>query len=511
MVTYPDWFGGAATPGLDPLEPGYNQSLVRRISGPKKVISQAAGRLRGIPGKYWAYGAIGAAGVAVGASLFSGFDDSYNTIEGLPHAGASGSMRSFFTDFGSGYRGLPNSLMGQRIDPSLLWYRENIWNVGSARKEAELQIEANEQAHQGTLGEFAPSDFDQNIGTVIGLNRRNAALRSIRLNQFAINVEDADTIVLRRKGAWGWAKSALGIGDIQIRLAGIDAPEVVHAGGGDPLEDIRIWQNQPGGEAAAEFLTKLTANQDNMSLIVDPTRKTYGRYLGVLAGESGQNINLQLLEAGAVSALPFGPTEWDILNRRSAAGAEAGARESGIGLWQYARYQAIHEANQAIGRDITYNLLTRMDKMSRNLSLGAYGSFLADFGGQVGQISDYERAMARRMGKALRKTHGPPPAGGNRFSGFDDAYNTIEGMAEVGIADYARKLNTDFGSGFDITKQIAKQLGLSWEKMIQSRGFRKSLLEAKQVKFLGEGAAAEAFLVEGSYKGKKFRFVEKQM
>jgi len=402
----------------------------------------------------------------------------------------------------------PTRLMGQRIDPSLLWYRKNIWDVGPARKEAELELEAKQEAHQATLGEFAQSDFEQNIGTVVGLNRKNQALRAIRLNQFAVNAEDADTLILRKKGAWGWMQSASGIGDIQVRLAGIDAPEVT-SHSGDPLEDIRIWQNQPGGDAATEFLRRLTASPGDMSLVIDPTRKTYGRYLGVLAGSGGENVNLQLLEAGAVTALPFGPAEEDILNRRTAAASETVAREQGAGLWQYPRYQAMHIASKAIGRDITHNVMTQMDKMSRNLNLGAYGSFLADFGDQVGQLSPYEQAMAKRFGESLRKSHGPSPTGGNKFSGWDDAYNTIEGMAEVGLAAYARKLNTDFGSGFDVTKQIAKQLGLAWETMIRSPEFKGSLLKSKRLKTLGKGAFGRAILKETEFQGHKFQFVEK--
>jgi tRNA A-37 threonylcarbamoyl transferase component Bud32 len=36
----------------------------------------------------------------------------------------------------------------------------------------------------------------------------------------------------------------------------------------------------------------------------------------------------------------------------------------------------------------------------------------------------------------------------NRFSGFDDVWNTIEGLSEKGVASRLRKLFTDFGSGY---------------------------------------------------------------
>jgi hypothetical protein len=39
-------------------------------------------------------------------SWFSGKDDAYNSIEGLPHGGTAQRMRRFHTDFGSGYRGI---------------------------------------------------------------------------------------------------------------------------------------------------------------------------------------------------------------------------------------------------------------------------------------------------------------------------------------------------------------------------------------------------------------------
>lgn len=52
-----------------------------------------------------AAGFVASSPIAFGSYLFSGKDDAYNSIEGLPHKGMAGASRRQRTDFGSGYQG----------------------------------------------------------------------------------------------------------------------------------------------------------------------------------------------------------------------------------------------------------------------------------------------------------------------------------------------------------------------------------------------------------------------
>ena len=45
---------------------------------------------------------------------------------------------------------------------------------------------------------------------------------------------------------------------------------------------------------------------------------------------------------------------------------------------------------------------------------------------------------------------------GNRFSGRDDSYNTIEGLGHKGIAPNTRHTLTDFGSGWDMLRGLVR-------------------------------------------------------
>lgn len=410
---------------------------------------------------------------------------------------------------------LPRTIMDQPIDPRILEFREKVWDVRAERAALERELRAKEKEQVSSLGSFEQSDFiERNIRAIKGLNYKNSQMMAVNLQNFNINVEDADTILLKRKGFWNRL-----LGDeIQVRLAGLDAPEVA-GHGSDPLESVRIWQEQPGGTKATAFLENLIREKgDSLGLVVSTGRKTYGRYLGALhAGR--ENVNLELLEAGMTTALPFGPQEWDVLNRNVAEQVEKEAFQSRRGIWHMKRYQAMREANEAIGRELTHNLLTRVDKMARNLSLGAYGSWLAGMGETTGELTPQEVAQARRMGRVLRKTHGEPQSWGksntavNAFSGADDNYNTITGLSEQGFASQLRKVTTDFGSGWDPVKKVAEKLGVDFFDLLKSKGFQKSVLEAweggRGATQLGKGIAGEAWKVTASYQGFEIPLVAK--
>lgn len=101
--------------------------------------------------------------------------------------------------------------------------------------------------------------------------------------------------------------------------------------------------------------------------------------------------------------------------------------------------------------------------------------------------------------------------GNTKIPSKDDFYNTIEGLKHGGLAEGIRKKLTDFGSGYDAIRALARKLGKSFEEIIGSSEFRESLQKglASGGK-LGRGAFGETFVYESEYMGKKFSFVGKR-
>lgn len=411
------------------------------------------------------------------------------------------------TDFGSPWQGpvvsgaisdrlakLPSSLMGQPIDPSILLMRAGVIEDKEARARMRKELRKREKESQVGMGEFTAADFvDRDIQTIEGINQKLRNLKVVQLSNFIVNVEDADTLILRRPGISSWFKSLFGHGEISIRLAGIDAPETV-AHDADPLGPLRIWQDQPAGEKATRALRKIfEQNGENLSLVVSTGRKTYGRYLGAIVDEQDRNINVELARQGWVSALPFGKAEEDLVRREETAAAEAEAQAAKAGIWQYARYQALRNANEAIGRPITHNVLSRIDKLAENLNLGAYVSFLQSLGSEQRDLTWHEARRARRMGRALRKTHGDPSV--RLATGRRRDHNTVEGLPHQGIGPEIRRRMTPFGSPVDMAKLLEAPL----VEKILGAGSREAS-EAAVSQILKTAAGKEAQVEVGGVK-----------
>ena len=301
---------------------------------------------------------------------------------------------------------LPTSLMGVDIDPKILAFRENVINNSDAFEELNEKLKELQAQAQASLGTFQESDFQEleNVNDSTLVNLQN--LREVNLNKFNLSVEDADTLILKRKGFFNLFSDP-----IMIRMSGIDAPETAgHEN--DPMEMIRIWQSQPYGEKATESLRRLIEVVEDeedkpVRLFVDAKNQTYGRSLGALVSGEGLNLNLMLAREGMVSALPFGKRSEDIINREAIQEAQEYAQEHEYGIWKLARYKAIAESTSKIGQPITYNTFTEINRLGRNLNLGAYGSFLESLGEEERELTPEEKQTSRRLGWSLAKTHGP--------------------------------------------------------------------------------------------------------
>jgi len=297
---------------------------------------------------------MGAGVLGLGAVLYNQFsakDDNYNTIEGLRH-GWFGESRKYLTDFGSGY-----------ID--------KITSFGEILEDPEKKafIKADIQRRQSVM---APAEISSSELMIIqgqealqAINRKRKQLREVKLQEYQVMVDDADTILLNRKNGE----------QVQVRLAGIDAPEVSH--GEDPLGPYRVGQEQPGGRFASKRLKDIISDSNNLRLVIDPSQKTYGRYLGVLFNEN-ENINLKMVQEGTVSSLEFGSIHKDAVNRSVFMSEGSKAEREGVGIWGMNFFKEWRAFSAGAGRDITFNSFTDMMRLARNESLTLAGAEMWD-------------------------------------------------------------------------------------------------------------------------------------
>jgi endonuclease YncB( thermonuclease family)/tRNA A-37 threonylcarbamoyl transferase component Bud32 len=435
-----------------------------------------------------------------------GYDDQYNTIEGIhpDSTGLGAAEVRAGSDFGSGYRGLPTSLLGVPIDPEVLRFRENVIDDSDEWSALEARLNKKQAASQAQLGQFRGTDlFAPNLAGVEGL-AKTTGLKEVRLSDFKITAEDADTILLKRRGLTNLLSPS-----ISVRLSGIDAPETAgHAA--DPMEEVRIWQSQPGGEEAAERLSQLIDEQGDLRLLIG-SDQTYGRSLGVLVGDEGENLSLSLLREGMVAALPFGKKSGDIISREAAAGAEEQARFRDEGIWSLARYKAIHEASEATGQPITFNTFTELTRLSRNLMLGAYGTYLQGFGDEERELTGEEVATSRRLGRALRRRFGPNAFVGQKFPAMPN-----RGTMAADIREQHTEFKADFASRWDSARKIAVEIfggekEAAFKKLITSDMFKKSVSEAyaaggKQLGSPGAFGTVTGYTGKFAHGGKDYSF-----
>lgn len=372
-------------------------------------VNKLAGKLPKGLGRYAAIaGGVAAAGYLLGKTAgISSKDDDYNTIEGLNH-GWFGQSRNHITDFGSGFNMNRINRMSTALKDPLM--AEAI-NKDRDRRQEKVQH-----------GEISRLDLmyfgDQ--ATLQGLNKKRKQLREVKLSEYNVMVDDADTLVLNKKGS--------SEPDVVIRMSGIDAPETTHAN--DPLGPYRVGQEQPLGQAATDRFKEMLGDKEDLRLIVDPTEKTYGRYLGVIY-KGNENLNLKLAAEGYASSLEFGPQHKDAVDRATFMAAGGKAEREGLGIWGHDFFKDWKAFSAGQGKDLTFNSLTDLLRLGRNKHLAAGAAEMWEDG--------YNEEESYRQGALYKIT--------NQFSGKGAAYNSINAMPH-GWFGKQRKNTTEFGSGF---------------------------------------------------------------
>lgn len=304
-------------------------------------------------------------------------------------------------------------------------------------------IEQREKKAQARIGKFGAEDYlnPGDLSAFEGLNSNRSQIREINLKNYNIEVDDADTLILHHK----FLKTNK---SISIRMAGIDAPETTHDDPNDPLRGFRIKQNQPLGRDATDALKSLMAQSKNIRLLVDPTQKTYGRYLGVLM-DSNKNINLELVRKGYVSSLEFGTQQKNMVDmtRFYKEGELAEKQERGLWSNQFFKNWRMFSAGQQ--SDLTFNSLTNAIRLAENKAMGVAAGFIWGEGEASEQLFNLGVASkAMREGQKLSKAGLIANSPGNPVNRREDQ-NSITGMNH-GWFGRMRSGLTPFGSPFRI-------------------------------------------------------------
>lgn len=350
-------------------------------------------------------------------------------IEGLRHTlGASDTVarRHGLTDFGSGWQGM-------RI------FAEDIVQESSEQYARMAARDAANKDKEGQRKEGYSFELPEALNTYF----EGGNMAQMDVSDFA--VEDADTVRLfMGNGA-----------ERTIRLAGIDAPEVKH----ENDDGSRIWPDQPFGQEASQMLQQIMNQQGRMKLLLDPgAEQSYGRNVGVLIGEDGTNINLEMVRRGGAAALPFGKRSTQLVSPTELKRAEADASAAQMGMWSEEAWQVNREAQINSKRKIT------------NTSFSDLGRLFSDF----------------KTSSVLMRMRNPDmEASEMEASGGRDDFNIHEGLKH-GWSQSTRRANLkDFGSGYvlqDTIPKMPKQTYLTGKKLEQGQYIANSRIRLSMQK-----------------------------
>lgn len=402
------------------------------------------------------------------------YGSDYNKQEGIHAGDQSRGVMKALTDFGSG-RSLSNStsrdyekLMLARSAAALR--RPKFGNIPWS----DLEEGARQWAEAKALGgpdAITRKDYELVKGgeTNIGGVNADPWYGLINLKNFNVKVEDADTIQIKRRGLLNMFRKP-----VSVRLAGIDAPEAEHGG------ILGRTEAQPFEGYARRTLEQLIESQQSMRLLIDPAHTTYGRNVGVLVGDHGANLNLEMVKAGAAMALMSGSDKRTMVYNNIFAEAESVAARSGMGMWQSKGWQAHRAMGQVAGEVVTNTTLNKLKEVASNPVLSEWWGTVQALHETSGtpwtmdeMISMYQTGTAYRAQVMKKMNQG----GGGTGPGIRDPYKSRStagrGIAPSGLAGANV---SDFGSG---RAQISKYQLAQMAKYMARLGGRGRVIDSQ--------------------------------
>jgi len=288
-------------------------------------------------------------------------ESNYTQIDGITFGGIGAPATYSLTDFGSG-RSQDNASSQIRAWRTSRYFKNRAFRQFSAGDVALAQQKWGSAVSQRGKRYLDRADYVvRKAGeySVPGV-RPDAYVGSLDLRAYHVKADDADTVNLYRRGIFHMFDKP-----ISVRLAGIDAPET------HPSWPFGM---QPSGIESGEYLQTLIDHQNSMRLLIDPSRTTYGRHVGVLMGDIDPNINLKLVRAGAAAQLPG--DNRSIVNFKTYQRAENMAAAAGLGMWSSKGWQAKRMMDDVVGDRVTNTSLMQMERIVQTAGMAEYSDLV---------------------------------------------------------------------------------------------------------------------------------------
>lgn len=191
----------------------------------------------------------------------------------------------------------------------VIWYREASYAVPQ-----NVPQEVVEEDLSPAIEDISGDEFVEEVSGTDGEEQTDSATPVVQTNAKIVRVIDGDTL----------DADADGIGEVRIRLLGVNTPETV-----DPRKAVECF-----GKEASDFSKHTLVEGSRIRLEADPQadeRDKYGRLLRNVVLEDGTDYNATLVERGyayAYLSFPLDPARKILLKR-----LEMEAKEAGRGLW----------------------------------------------------------------------------------------------------------------------------------------------------------------------------------
>lgn len=345
---------------------------------------------------------------------YAGIYDPSKDSSGMSPVGIGAKLRRMTTDFGSPYRG-----------PVYSQYIFEHQDLMRERERYSRQIFSRRHfSTEGDIGSFLFKNTSNKVLHSINIAgkevtghgysglMKDSKLIKMDLDNYKISVEDADTIVLKRRGPSNFLAGMFGLNtdatETRIRLAGIDAPETAH----------RDRKAMPYANIAKGTLEGML-NANNLEVLIDPSNVTYGRVLGTVFAD-GRNLSTQMLKRGLVAHLPFrrkGVTQME--DNMIYSKHQALAQGADSNMWGDPMFRAYEDIVKSSGKVMTFNslinpktaakdsgLMSTVGLMRSASDMGFYGTSMQTEAALIGQQirstgfkSDWKTPELMRGGK----------------------------------------------------------------------------------------------------------------
>jgi endonuclease YncB( thermonuclease family) len=349
---------------------------------------------------------------------YAGLEQPHQSQSGFSRTGVNASQRTRNSDFGSPYQGpvassfifedqellrareryIRDTYNASHYDPAgaigQYWEKFNLTPGGDSQNLA-LSVRnllRSQMTHYTKYQTPSGTSYVDTAGYE-GLSRGH--LLRVNLNNYKITAEDADTIMLQRKGVTGSMSEFFGFNEpLKVRMGGIDAPETAHAG----------RAAMPFADNATIALRAMMSGANNLELLVDPKNMTYGRTVGFLFGD-GTNLNLEMLRRGSAAYLPFRKAgSKEMYNPAIFSRTEKLAQGADKNMWGLPMYKAYKDIVAASGSRITFNTLVNPEKVAKNAAMMSARALMYS-ANEMGMYNTAMQSEAAWIGQRIDETN----------------------------------------------------------------------------------------------------------